>query len=130
MRKLETKLNHVLKWPFASMWNNSQIRSWALAVCLAGMALAVYWPATGHDYVNYDDQLYVTDNPHVLSGLKWDEVKWVFGNPVANNWHPLTMLSHMLDCQMFGVDPWGHHLTSVLLHAAQYGPVFAVAASA
>ena len=89
---------------------------WLLAVSLALATLVLYWPATSHDFVNYDDPLYVTDNPNVQAGLSWAGVKWAFGNPVAYNWHPLTVLSHMLDCQLFGLNPWGHHLTNVLLH--------------
>ena len=52
------------------------------------------------------------------------ELKWAFLNPVAANWHPLTVLSHMLDCQLFGLKPWGHHLTNVLLHALNAALVF------
>ena len=77
-----------------------------------------------HDFVNYDDNLYVTENAHVQNGLTLESVKWAFSNPVAANWHPLTMLSHMLDCQLFGLKPWGHHLTSVLLHAVNTVLVF------
>jgi len=97
---------------------------WLLAALLLLVTLAVYWPAMGHDYVNYDDQLYVTANPQVQTGLSWAGVKWAFCSLVANNWHPLTMLSHMLDCQMFGVDPWGHHLTSIILHAVNTALLF------
>ena len=58
------------------------------------------------------------------SGLTWESIKWAFLNPVAGNWHPLTVLSHMVDCQLFGLKPWGHHLTNVLLHALNAGLVF------
>ena len=89
------------------------------------VTVALYWPATQCDFVNYDDGIYVTENPHVEGGLSWEGVKWAFctTGQVAN-WHPLTMLSHMLDCQLFGLKPWGHHLTSVLLHAANSLLVF------
>ena len=90
---------------------------WLLVGLLGLLAIVLYWPATGHEFVNYDDQLYVTANPRVQAGLNWEGVKWVFCHQVANNWHPLTVLSHMLDCQIFGLDSWGHHLTNVLLHA-------------
>ncbi len=78
--------------------------------------MATYWPVISHDFVNYDDPDYVADNPHVQAGLNWEGLKWAFLNPVSCNWHPLTVLSHMLDCQLFGLKPWGHHLTNVLLH--------------
>jgi len=95
-----------------------------MAASLALVTIGLYWPATNHDFVNYDDNLYVTENPHVQGGLNPEGVKWAFSNPVAGNWHPLTMLSHMLDCQLYGLKPWGHHLTSVLLHALNTVLVF------
>ena len=95
-----------------------------MAALLGLVTMALYWPATRYDFVNYDDDLYVTANLHVQSGLTWENVKWAFFNPVVGNWHPLTMLSHMLDCQLFGLKPWGHHLTSVLLHALNTVLVF------
>ena len=90
---------------------------WLVAAMLALVTLALYWPATHHDFINYDDDEYVTSNVHVQNGLTVESIKWAFLNPVSANWHPVTMLSHMLDCQVFGLKPWGHHLTSVLLHA-------------
>ena len=90
---------------------------WLLAAALALVTLALYWPALRCGFINYDDNDYVTANIHVQNGLTWDGFQWAFLNPVSSNWHPLTMLSHMLDCQIFGLAPWGHHLTSVLLHA-------------
>ena len=98
--------------------------AWLMAVLLALVTIAVYWPATRCDFVNYDDDVYVTENAHVQSGLTWEGMKWACSNPVAANWHPLTVLSHMLDCQVFGLNPWGHHLTNVLLHALNAALVF------
>ena len=95
----------------------SRFSVWLVAALLVLVTIALYWPATGHDFVNYDDPSYVTANPHVQGGLSWEGVRWAFSNPVCCNWHPLTVLSHMLDCQVFGLKPWGHHLTNVLLHA-------------
>ena len=83
-------------------------------------------PAIGNDFINYDDPLYVTGNFHVKQGITWQSIKWAAGAVVAANWHPLTLLSHMLDCQIFGVKPWGHHLTNVLLHAANTVLLFLV----
>ena len=90
---------------------------WLMAALMFLVTLALYWPATHYGFINYDDQNYVTANTHVQSGLNWEGVKWAFCNPVSCNWHPVTMLSHMLDCQLFVLNAWGHHLTSVLLHA-------------
>jgi protein O-mannosyl-transferase len=100
--------------------------AWLPAVLLALVTVALYWPAASHDFVNYDDDLYVTDNPQVMCGLTWESLKWAWLNPVAANWHPVTVLSHMTDCQVFGLKPWGHHLTNVLLHAFTAALVFAL----
>ncbi len=102
----------------------SRFPVWLMAALLAVVTIALYWPAMSHDFVNYDDNLFVTSNVHVQNGLTLKNIKWAFCNPVAANWHPLTVLSHMLDCQLFGLNPWGHHLTSVLLHAANTVLVF------
>jgi len=108
----------------APVWARLRFPTWLLCMLLALMTIALYWPAMRNDFVNYDDQVYVTDNFHVQAGLTLENLKWAFINPVASNWHPLTMLSHMLDCQLFGLKPWGHHLTSVLLHAINTVLVF------
>jgi tetratricopeptide (TPR) repeat protein len=76
-----------------------------------------FLPAVTHDFITYDDPVYVTGNAHVRGGLTWENVRWAFQSTEASNWHPLTWLSHMADVQAFGLRPWGHHLTSVLLHA-------------
>ena len=104
--------------PQANQSNNPwHIPVWLPAGFLLLLTLAVFWPATRCDFINVDDQAYVTENAHVQAGLTLANVKWAFTNPVSANWHPLTMLSHMLDCQLYGLKPWGHHLTSVLWHA-------------
>ena len=97
-------------------------------ICLLLMALtlAVFWTAKDNDFIYFDDQAYVTENPHVLGGLSWEGVKWAFSNPVCSNWHPVTVLSHMLDCEVFGANPQGHHLVNVLLHAVNAALVFAL----
>ena len=97
---------------------------WLPAVLLALVTMALYWPALRHDFVNYDDDAYVTKNLHVQAGLSWENLKWAFCNPVSANWHPLTVLSHMMDCQLFGLKPWGHHLVNVLFHALNAALVF------
>ena len=81
-------------------------------------ALAVYLPVIYSGFLNYDDPLYVTGNGHVQRGLTWAGLVWAFSHFAAANWHPLTWLSHMLDCQLYGLRPTGHHFTNVLFHAA------------
>jgi tetratricopeptide (TPR) repeat protein len=88
-----------------------------LAVLLAAGTAAVYAPATRNGFVNVDDPDYVTRNPHVLAGLTWADLRWALGSSYpSSNWHPLTWISHMADVQLYGRNPTGHHLTSVLLH--------------
>jgi hypothetical protein len=76
-----------------------------MAALLALVTIALYWPATGHDFIIYDDNDYVMDNTHVTSGLTLENAWWAFGSGYASNWHPITWLSHMLDCQVFGLNP-------------------------
>jgi protein O-mannosyl-transferase len=91
-----------------------------LLICafLALSTLVVYWPVLRHAFVNYDDTDYVTANPYVQAGLTAKGFAWVWHSDVARNWHPVTMLSHMLDCQLYGLRPSGHHLTNLLFHIA------------
>ena len=91
--------------------------AWLLCVLLLVGTTALYWPALHFDFINYDDPAYVSENPHVQAGLSWVSVKWAFSNIVGGNWHPLTVLSHMADCQIFGLKPWGPHLVNVLFHS-------------
>src|SRR5258708_30043141 len=83
-----------------------------LSMVLLFVTFSVFLPVVSHEFVNYDDPDYVTANPHVQSGLKWENVIWAFTTGHASNWHPLTWLSHMLDCQLFGQHPGAQHLTN------------------
>src|SRR2546426_11630480 len=91
-------------------------RSFPVCVLLALLTLAVFWPLLSYDFVNLDDNFYVTQNPRVLAGLTWENAAWAFKNTHYGNWYPLTLLSHMLDVQMFGLHAGGHHATNLLLH--------------
>jgi protein O-mannosyl-transferase len=101
------------------------LNAWLIPAGLAVVTLAVYLPVLGHSFVDYDDQQYVTNNPRVQAGLTVKGLIWAFGF-YAGNWHPLTWLSHMLDCQFYGANAGGHHLTNVLLHVASTQLLFAV----
>ena len=90
------------------------------------VVLATFFPAVFCGFTHYDDQDYVTGNAHVQQGLTWAGIKWAFGAVVSSNWHPLTLISHELDCQLFGPKAWGHHLTSLWFHAANAALVFVV----
>ena len=87
-------------------------------VLLTLITWAVYWPVLHSQFTNYDDDVYVTANAHVRSGLTWEGLRWAFTSKSAGNWHPLTWMSHMLDCQLYGLNPAGHHATDLLLHTA------------
>src|SRR5271169_5865543 len=94
----------------------SQQQRVVLALLLVLATLAVYFPVRHLPFINYDDDIYVTDNVHVQSGLDWDTVLWAFTTYAASNWHPLTWLSHALDFQLFHLDPVGPHVVNLLLH--------------
>jgi protein O-mannosyl-transferase len=99
-----------------------------LAVCgllLLAVGL-VFGQTVRHEFVSCDDQEYVCANPHVTDGLTVPGVVWAFTTGHASNWHPLTWLSHMLDCQLYGLHAGGHHLTNVLLHAVNAVLLFLV----
>jgi Tfp pilus assembly protein PilF len=84
---------------------------------LTAAVLASYYPIAKNSFVNYDDNRYISENPHVRAGLTEETVKWAFTTYEQANWHPLTWLSHALDCELFGLNPLGHHYVNVLLHA-------------
>ena len=87
-----------------------------MGLLLALVTLLAYLPVTRDGFVNYDDQDYVTENSVVQKGLTWTGIKWAFTTGHASNWHPLTWLSHMADCELFGLNPGAHHLVNVLFH--------------
>jgi tetratricopeptide (TPR) repeat protein len=82
------------------------------------ITLAVFWQVRNHEFINYDDDDYVTKNSYVQAGWTWKGVSWAFKSRLHGHWHPVTWLSHMTDCQLFGLNPAGHHLTSLFLHIA------------
>ena len=88
-----------------------------VAAGLVALTFALYAPTFEHGFVNFDDDQYITANAHVIRGLTWDGLRWFASNPHSINWHPLTSLSHMLDCELFGLDAGWHHLMSAALHA-------------
>ena len=93
---------------------------------LFGTVLALFLPAIKGAFLYFDDNAYVVANAHVNTGMTGDNVVWAFTSFEKANWHPLTWLSHMMDVQIYGMDPWGHHLTNVLLHAINTVLVFLV----
>ena len=105
------------------------LRRWSVVgVCgLLVLAVAVVFEqVVHHEFVNYDDDQYVYGNPKVTAGLSFDGIVWAFTHSHAGNWHPLTWISHMADCRFYGLQPGGHHLSSVALHAASAVILFLV----
>ena len=108
---------------------NPAARKLYLAAVVCGLLLIVALVFGGtirHDFVNYDDDQYVYKNVQISGGLTARGCSWAFTHVHVGNWHPLTSISHMLDCQLYGLKPWGHHLTNVLLHAVAVILLFAV----
>ena len=93
-------------------------RTFLICAALALLTFALYSRALRFPFITYDDRLYVSENPHVLTGLNWSNFVWAFTTWHTGNWHPLTWLSLMLDAQLFGNSASGFHLTNVLLHTA------------
>ncbi len=94
----------------------SRKRLWLAALALALVTFALFSPLLGAHFINYDDQGYVTDNPHVLHGLTWADVHWAWTHLYFGFYYPLTLMSHQLDCQLYGLWAGGHHLTNLLFH--------------
>ena len=109
-----------------------QFRHRKLICCLLLIliTLALYNPVTRAPFLNYDDATHVTDNLHVRSGLTWNTVVWAFRTSEAADWHPITWMSHALDCQLFGLNPAGHHTINIFLHVANVVLLFLILASA
>ncbi|HVV02190.1 MAG TPA: hypothetical protein VHH88_12555, partial [Verrucomicrobiae bacterium] len=95
-----------------------------IAALLFAGALALYWPATHFSFLNWDDLTFIAKNDHVKGGLTWQSVKWVFTHAYSANWAPLSWISHMIDVQIHGLQPRGHHLTNSVLHAANSALLF------
>jgi hypothetical protein len=98
----------------------------AICIFLAVSTFAVYSQVQDHEFINYDDDKYVTNNEYVKAGFTRDSVGWALTTSYNSNWHPMTWLSHMLDAQLFGPNPKGHHLTNLLFHIANVLLLFLV----
>jgi tetratricopeptide (TPR) repeat protein len=98
--------------------NSKQYSFLIVSITLVIATLVTYWPVRNHEFIRYDDDVYVTKNTTVQSGLSWQNIKWAFTTGRASNWHPLTWLSHMLDCTLFGQSTGAHHLVNVAFHVA------------
>jgi protein O-mannosyl-transferase len=98
--------------------DHQQLRVWLVALALCILTLSVYAQTVHFDFINFDDDKYVSDNPHVRNGITVEGIEYAFTSFKDFYWHPVTWLSHMLDCQLFGVDAGWHHVTNVVVHTA------------
>ena len=90
----------------------------SICLVLAALVLAVYWPVGHFAFIDYDDPAFITGNPQVRVGVTWSSVRYALAQSVVGNWHPVTTLSHILDCQIFGVHPGPMHFVNAAFHAA------------
>src|SRR5664279_1750803 len=106
--------------PASGQRNPSVSVSICVYLLLSCLTLAVYWPVRNHAFINFDDPVYVTENQHVQAGISRRGLAWAFLNLHGEHtyWHPVTWVSHMLDCQLFGLNPGPHHLENVAFHIA------------
>jgi tetratricopeptide (TPR) repeat protein len=94
-----------------------QSRSWLLApLLIICTILTVFWQVSGFEFINFDDPDYVSENPFVIAGLTRASIAWAFSNTLTGHWHPLTWLSHMLDCHLFGLNAGAHHVVNLIFH--------------
>jgi protein O-mannosyl-transferase len=96
----------------------SRPQKWQICLLLGLAVMIVFWPALHYGFISFDDQDYVTENPEVQHGVTLQSLRWALTTSHAANWHPVTWVSHMIDCQLYDLRPAGHHLTNLLLHAA------------
>jgi len=106
------------------LFASPQKRNIVFFLLIVVTTLATYNPVNHHPFVNYDDDRYVYENLHVRAGLTWSTIAWAFTATEYANWHPLAWLSHAADCQFFGLNPAGHHFSSLLIHALNAAMLF------
>ena len=100
--------------------------TFCISLVLALSTILIYFQVVNFDFILYDDPAYVYENQHVKDGFNVESFAWAFTAGIQSNWHPLTWLSHMFDCELFGLNPGWHHLTNLILHIANTLLLFAV----
>ena len=95
---------------------NSAKQKIIVYIVLAVITLAVFWQVNQFDFINFDDNVYVTENSHIQSGITLEGFVWAFSTLYAEFWHPLTWLSLMFDYQLYGLNAGGYHVTNLILH--------------
>ena len=107
----------IVRMMIKSLTISKEFQARLLGLLLLALIFCVYWKVIDFDFILFDDPGYVLDNDHVRAALTWPGFLWAFTTFSLSNWHPLTWLSHMLDVQLFGLNPAGHHLMSVIIHS-------------
>ncbi|HUD82741.1 MAG TPA: hypothetical protein VMQ67_04530, partial [Candidatus Saccharimonadales bacterium] len=105
-------------------WQLKEPNAFFLGLLLIVITFCLYVPTTRYEFVNFDDEQYVYENPWVNQGISADSVKWAFSAMYAANWHPLTWISHMTDSSLYGLNAGGHHLTNIILHSLNSALLF------
>lgn len=100
------------------IFSNPIVLQLFICLFLALVSLMAYWEVRNNEFINLDDDLYVTENPNVRKGLTSEGIVWSFTSTHKGHWHPMTWLSHMLDCNLYGLNPSGHHITNLFFHIA------------
>ena len=108
------------------MSDSKQRSASLLTILLVAITWAAFWGLLKNDFISYDDPFYVTANPNVNGGLSWQSAKWACSAMYASNWHPLTWWSHMLDCELFSLNPKAHHLVNLIFHTSNVLLLFAL----
>ena len=126
MRNFSAHVYHINSRAIALPKTNRRWLTVSVCIFLAAITGFVFGQTLRHDFINYDDPRYVYENPNITSGLSITGVVWAFTHIHSENWHPLTTISHMLDCQLYGLKAGGHHFSNVLLHTVAVLLLFAV----
>lgn len=110
-----------------NFFSDNSSKKLIITLFLVASTLVVYKSVKDNDFINFDDDMYVTENDRVQNGLNWQNVVWAFKSTTeASNYHPMTWLSHMLDCQLYGLNSTGHHFMSLLFHLINVALLFLV----
>ena len=101
-----------------------RVTIFSLFLLLSLLTLVLYLPTAKYSFINYDDPTYILENSNVTSGLNFNNIIWAFKSGYGGNWHPLTWISHMIDCKLYGLNAGGHHMTNVAFHIAASALLF------
>lgn len=104
--------------------STEQFKTVLIGLCLTAVTVLLYFPVRNHDFINFDDEAYLLNNANVQRGITWQSMAWAFTAADCGNWHPITWLSHMLDCRLLGLNPGWHHLVNAFFHAANSALLF------